>query len=336
MQLGMPYETSPEAEEGTMLHDRIAKGGNTDGLDVEQAGAVEACMEFLMDAIRDSGLGTATFEQPVEVKRTDGTLLTKGTCDVLLTGKGDTCAVIDWKFGRVPVTDASSNLQLAAYALGAMQLIKAKSCTVHVFQPRIKRHTCHTFTKPEAIAANIDKVIRKATGDPLILNAGEACRYCKAKGICPAFRRTSDALALVCENAQALATPETLADYYQKAQIVKRFCTQVEDAMKAYLDEHGECAGYRYQEIAGKREVNDICGVAFALSDILTNSEFLDCCTASTSKLEALFIEKAVAAASVKGEKLTKKDAKARFEETTKDFIQRGTPTRRIVLKEKE
>lgn len=337
MQLGMPYETSPEAEEGTMLHSRVAHGGNTEGLDTEQAGAVEFCMEFLMDTIRDSGLGTATFEQPIEVRRQDGTLLTKGTCDVLLTGKNaDTCAVIDWKFGRTPVEDAASNLQLAAYALGAMQLIKASSCTVHVFQPRIKKHTCYTFTKPEAIIANIDKVIKRATGESMILNAGEACRYCKAKGVCPAFRRTSDALAVVRDNADALATPEKLADYYSKAQIVKKLCSQIEDAMKMYLDEHGECAGYRYQEIAGKREVNDICGVAVALSGIITNSEFLDCCTASTSKLESLYVEKACAAATANGQKLTKKDAKAQFESETAQFIQRGTPTRRIVLKEQQ
>ena len=335
MQLGFPPETSPEAEEGTMLHERVRRN-DTDGLDVEQAGAVEECRQFLEDTIRDSGLATATFENPLEIHDEDGSLLTKGTADVLLTGKGDTCAVIDWKFGRVPVEDAATNLQLAAYALGAMQLIKAQSCTVHVFQPRIKKHTQYTFSKPEAILQNIQKVISRAKSDALILRAGEACRYCKAKAVCPAFRRQTDALAILRDNADALATPERLAEYYAKTQIVKKFCTQIEDAMKAYLDEHGECAGYFYKEIAGKREVSDIAGLCVAVDGLITHSEFLDCCTASTSKVEALFVEKLTAAATANGGNITKKDAKAKFEEVAAAFIQRGTPSRRIELKQAE
>ena len=334
MQQGIEETPSPEAQEGTMLHDRV-RTGDLSGLDTEQADAVRRCIEFRDNLREQTGLTTLRSEQPLELRDTQGNLLTKGTTDVLLTGgTGAPCAIVDWKFGRTPVEDAASNLQGASYALGAMQLTGAKSCTFHVFQPRIKKHTSYTFTKPEAIIANIDKVIKRATGESLILNAGEACRYCKAKGVCPAFRRTSDALAVVRDNADALTTPEKLADYYSKAQIVKRFCTQVEKAMKAYLDEHGECAGYRYQESAGEREVNDIEGAASALSGILTNSEFLGCCTASICKLEALFIEKACAAATAKGQKLTKKDAKAQFESETESFIQRGTPTRKIVLKE--
>ncbi|MBO4619439.1 MAG: DUF2800 domain-containing protein, partial [Victivallales bacterium] len=241
---------------------------------------------------------------------------------------------IDWKFGRVPVPDVSGNLQLAAYALGAMQLTGATRCVAHVFQPRIKAHTCHEFTRPDAIARNIRRVIDRATSGPLVLEAGEQCRYCKAKAVCPAFKAQTDALAVMRDSTKALTTPETLATYYAKAQIVKRFCTQVEDAMKAYLDEHGECAGYAYQEVAGRREVSDICGLCFAVSDIITRGEFLECCTASTAQVESLYVDKVCAAASAKGEKLTKKDAKERFEAGAAAFISRAKPTRIVVFKE--
>lgn len=334
MQFGMPDEPSLEAEEGTILHACVAKN-TVEGLDAEQEEMVLSCRAFLEARIAASCLGTATFEQPIEVRNAAGNLLTKGTCDVLLTGKGDHCEVIDWKFGRVPVPDAARNLQLAAYAIGAMQLVKASSCTVHIYQPRIKHHAEYTFTQPEAILSNIQTVIARATKKVLILNAGEEqCRYCKAKAVCPAFRKTCDSLAVARDNADALATPETLADYYSRAQIAKKFVATIEDAMKAYLDEHGECCGYHYKEVAGKRECTDIAGLHCAVDGVISPSEFLECCTVSISSLEAAFIEKLCATAAVSGGKITKKDAKAKFAEMTERFVGRGKSTRRIERKE--
>ena len=326
----MPDENSPEAEEGTMLHSCVAKN-TIQGLDGEQSDMVLSCRAFLEARIAATKFDTATMENPVEIHREDGRLLTKGTCDVLLTGKSGECEVIDWKFGRIKVAEAARNLQLAAYALGAIQLIGAKSCTVHVFQPRIGYHSQYTFSRPTAILANIERVVMRSTSGPLILNPGESqCRYCKAKGVCPAFRRQCDSLAIAQDRERLLADPATLADYYGKAKVVKAYCVAIEKAMKTYLDQHGECAGYRYREVQGDRECTDKAGLHVALDNVISPSEFLDCCSVSVSSLENMFVEKLCAAAEASGGKITKTAAKEKFAEMCDNFIGRGKPSYRI------
>lgn len=333
MQLGIPADTSPDAEEGTMLHRAVATG-NRDGLDGEQAALVEECTEFLASLVRDTGLDQVSYEQPLTVRALDGTELTHGTADILMYSPAmpDTCAIVDWKFGRVPVEDTAGNLQLAAYALGAMQLTGADTCQAHIYQPRIRRHVSHVFRSPEAIEANIREVVRAATSGPMVLNPGEAqCRYCLAKGDCPALRRQSYALAAACAEGSALADPATLARWYEAAQTAKLLVARIEAAMREYLEQHGECAGYRYREVAGRREVDDICHAAIQLSDILTNSDFLGCCSVSVGQLEGAVCDRLQAQAAAHGEKLSRAEARRQFAELMDGVLTRGTPTRKIV-----
>ena len=333
MQLGIPEETSPDAEEGTRLHRAVATG-DTEGLDAEQLDLVERCKAFLVSLVESTGLDHVTYEQPLVVSGLDGTELTRGTADIVAfsPSRPESCAIIDWKFGRVAVEDTATNLQLAAYALGAMQLTGADTCEAHIYQPRLGRHVSHTFRSPEAIAANIRAVVRAATSGPMVLNPGEAqCRYCRAKADCPALRRQSDALAVACAEGSALTDPATLAKWYEAAQTAKLLVARVESAMREYLDQHGECAGYRWQEVAGRREVDDICHAAIQFSDIITNSEFLSCCSVSVSQLESAVCDRLQAQAVAAGGKLSRAEAKRRFSEMSEGVVRRGDPSRKIV-----
>lgn len=331
MQQGIKDTPSPEAAEGTMLHERVVSG-YLGGLDMEQSDAVRRCIEF-RDSLR-TGYDTMRSEKSLELRDTQGNLLTKGTCDVLLTDTMcNKCAIIDWKFGRTPVADCAGNYQLAAYALGAMELTGAPECEAHIYQPRIGAHTQYTFRQPAPIIRNLSHIMARAMrGDKLELNPGEEqCRYCKAKSECPAFRRMASAVAAVAQDSAALSDPATLAKWYGNALAVRKYCDQVEAAMKAYLDQHGECGPYRWKETAGRREVDDISHAFFALSDILTQSQFLDCCTVAVGRLEDAVARRLQAQAEAKGGKLTEREAKTQFAALMDGILRNGTPTRKIV-----
>jgi hypothetical protein len=336
MQLGLSEPPSPDAEEGTRLHAAVATG-DADGLDSEQSDLVRQCTEYLAALVERTGLDHVTYEQPLTIRDSYGEEITHGTADIVATSPDhpDRCAVVDWKFGRVPVEATATNLQLAAYALGAMQLSGASECEAHVFQPRIGRHVCHVFAASDAIQRNLRAISEACTAEALVLNPGEEqCRYCLARSACPALRMRLGELATGGEAEAARTDPDAVARNYETAQLAKRMVADAEERMRDYLDQHGECLGYRYREVAGRREVDDICHAAVMLSDILTNSEYLGCCTVSVPQLEGIVCDRLQAQAEAHGEKLSRADAKKQFAALLDGALTRGEPTRKIERRE--
>lgn len=330
MQLGLEEEQSPEAAEGTMLHDRIARG-DFDGLTAEQSELCAACLKFLAEVAGGENSGAKIYhEQRVQVHATDGTLLTEGTADVVIDYPDGRLAVIDWKFGRNPVREVNRNLQLAAYCVGAMQKYDRQACHGYIYQPRCYAASDYNFTKPDAILANIGRVIAMAQAPQLVLNAdGDACKYCLAKNTCPAFRAKFAALA--ARPTYDLTNPQQLAALYEASKRVEKFCRDIKAAMEVYIAEHGECCGYRFKEKPGNRECTDVLGMFDLVRDYITPGEFTQVCAVSIGKLVDAIVEKLVAAAKASGSKLTKVAAKAQAEQMLAALVQRGTPTTTIV-----
>ena len=330
MQIGLEQPESQEAAEGTMLHDRIARG-DFEGLTTEQAELCAACLKFLADVSGGENSGAKIYhEQRLQVIGTDGALLTEGTADVVIDYPDGRLAVIDWKFGRNPVREVNRNLQLAAYCVGAMQKYNRTACHGYIYQPRCYAASDYNFTKPDAILANISRVIALAKAPQLMLNAdGEACKYCLAKNTCPAFRAKFAALA--ARPAYDLTNPQQLAALYEASKRVEKFCREIKTAMETYIASHGECCGYRFKEKPGNRECTDVLGMFYLVRDYITPGEFTKVCSVSIGKLVDAIVEKLIAAANASGEKLTKVAAKEQAETLLADLVQRGSPTNTIV-----
>ena len=329
MQEGLPEVRTPEADEGTMLHERVATR-NLAGLTTEQETLVRECLAFVDGLIAKGGEGVQVFyEVRLEIKRVDGKVLTYGTADVVILYPDGTAKVVDWKFGRTPVTEAARNLQLASYAVGVMQKYNVSAVEVIVFQPRIHAVTSYTFTKPANILHNIGLVIAAAEDDRLVLNAGDACRYCTAKAICPAFRAKFSALD--GSEKRDLTDPAILLEYWEKSKVVERFIKEVKEAVEAYVEENGELGGWKFKEKPGNREITDVPGLAEKLSELLTAREFASACKVSVTGIIDQIVQKTVAAATAEGIKLTKTDAKKNAEAMLSEFIRRGKPTRTLV-----
>jgi hypothetical protein len=326
MQYGLEEVRTPEAEEGTMLHERIVTR-DLGGLNTEQESLVCKCIEFL-ESKKTEDLKECLQEVRLTIR--DGeNVLTYGTADVVLLYE-DFARVIDWKFGRNPVTDANRNLQLAAYALGVMQKYGVSSVEVIVYQPRIYAVTAYTFTKPDNIRKNIARVIEAAKNtEYLILHAGEACRYCLAKAKCPAFRDHFEALTV--SQSPALDNPDVLLEYFEKSRQAERFIKEIDEAFKRYIEENGSLGGWRFKEKPGNREIKDVSGLYQRIAYLVTPGELSAACKLSVTGVLDIMVEKYLTIAKAEGIKLTKTDAKKKAEQELGDLIQRGKPTRTLV-----
>lgn len=328
MQQGLPDTTSAAAEEGTPLHAAVANN-STEGLTSEQAVVVESCLNYL-----DGLTGPADVvlqEHPLVI--TDGTeTLTTGTADIVKFNSLDgVLDVIDWKFGYIPVNTVCNNIQLATYAAGAMQEFGVSRCRAHVFQPRIHQVSTYEFTDINAILSNIRKIIQNAKSDKLLLNAtDDACRYCKARLNCPAFRMKYQKLAASAGTCD-LANINTLVELYDASRDVKTFINEIESKVKQTIEEKGSCGKYVFEVKDGAREVKDLNALYSVVKKYLTTQEFNAACKVSLTKLESALAEKFVAAEAVLGNKLTKTEAKKRCYDMISSLITRGNPTKSIV-----
>jgi hypothetical protein len=157
-----------------------------------------------------------------------------GTADAILVD-GDHLHVIDLKTGRVAV-DAEDNKQLLTYALGAMRQLKAPTsitCTMHIFQPRVG-HSKWTVSglRLELHGRRLQSAAELAlTGDAPTHPSPDACRYCKAKTICPSMREKVQEVARSDFKPDTTVTPEML----DNAVLVAAWADAVQSAAKEQL-----------------------------------------------------------------------------------------------------
>ena len=332
MQKGLPDTTSAAAEEGTLLHAALAKF-SADGLNSEQTEVFESCVNYLDSLTTGTGNDEIITELPLTIK--DGSeVLTTGTADVVIYNSDmHEVSIIDWKFGYTPVMNVMNNIQLATYAVGAMQKYGVSTCKAHVFQPRIRIVSGYTFTDQKAIIANINNIINKAQSEKLVFNAtDESCRYCKARLNCPAFRMKYQKLA-ASSATYDLTNINTLVELYEASRSIKTFVSDIENRVKQVIEEQGECGKYVFDIKEGNREIKDLNTLYSVVKDYLTPQEFNNACKVSIGKLEKLLAEKFIAAEAITGVKLTMTEAKKRCYDMLSTLVTRGNPTKTITVK---
>ena len=206
----MPYEPAGEAAAlGTALHElseRILRGEQIDDPDIP-ADHIEMAQSY---ANYVNGISEKPRKKLIEVNLDAGLKSLHpslgGTADAVVV-EGNHLHIIDAKFGRVPV-EAENNKQLMTYALGAMRQLNAPAdiqCTMHIFQPRAG-HSKWTVSGVDLISHGHDLVnsARLALSpDAPTIPSPDACKYCKAKTICPSMRQK------VQDNARKDFAPDT-------------------------------------------------------------------------------------------------------------------------------
>jgi hypothetical protein len=233
----MPYEVAGEAAAiGTAIHELseiILRGGSIPtGTDPDHLSMAQGYANFVNTLVENPR------KKLIEVNLDEGLQSLHpalgGTADAVLVD-GNHLHVIDLKTGRVAV-DANDNKQLLTYALGAMRQLKAPStieCTMHIYQPRVG-HSKWTVSgnRLELHGRRLQEAAELAlSGDAPTNPSVDACRYCKAKTICPSMREKVQETARSDFKPDTTVTPEMLDD----AALVAAWADAVQAAAKEQL-----------------------------------------------------------------------------------------------------
>lgn len=279
-----PDTTSVYAQEGTLAHELcelklkkyttvMPKGTYTRAHNKimkselwqnEMEGTSEAYLEYVKEIMLACEIAPAVLiEKRVDFSRyvPDGF----GTADCLILA-GDTLHVIDYKHGKGVVVDADHNSQMMLYALGAMDelslLYRFKSVHMVIVQPRVSNISEFTMTadeltdwgetvvKPKAEAAMSGK------GE---FEAGDWCRFCRAKQQCKTRYESNDSLysELSAQHDPRLITLDELGEYLRRG---RDMATWLEDMKEYALSESlagADVPGWKAVEGRGSRAFTD-------------------------------------------------------------------------------
>lgn len=188
-----------------------------------------------------------------------------GTADCLILA-GDTLHVVDYKHGKGVVVDADHNPQMMLYALGAMSelslLYRFKFVHMTIVQPRVNNISEFTMTADELIEWGETVVKPKAeaaisgNGE---FEAGDWCRFCRAKQQCKTRYESNDSLypELSAQHDPRLITLEKLGEYLKRG---KDMAAWLEDMKEYALSESlagAEVPGWKAVEGRGSRAFTD-------------------------------------------------------------------------------
>jgi hypothetical protein len=114
-----------------------------------------------------------------------------GTADIVAYPDPRRLIILDWKFGTGVPVSAVGNAQLRYYACVAIERLRAWSTVeevdLHICQPRVPDgNSSERVTIDELDAFRV--ALRKAIDGPPTLAAGDWCRWCRARAVCPEQR----------------------------------------------------------------------------------------------------------------------------------------------------
>lgn len=188
-----------------------------------------------------------------------------GTADCLILA-GDTLHVIDYKHGKGVVVDADHNPQMMLYALGAIDelslLYRFKSIHMVIVQPRVNNISEFTMTADELREWGESVVKPKAeaaiSGNGTF-EAGDWCRFCRAKQQCKTRYESNDSLypELSAQHDPRLITLEELGEYLRRG---RDMAAWLEDMKEYALSESlagAEVPGWKAVEGRGSRAFTD-------------------------------------------------------------------------------
>jgi hypothetical protein len=243
----MPYEPPGEAAAiGTAIHElseAMLRGDALNQADYEDShwNMASSYVKFINELIENPR------KKLIEVNVDDGLKSLHqalgGTADAVLVD-GNHLHVIDLKTGRVPV-EAENNRQLLTYAVGVMRKFKAPSditCTMHIFQPMVG-HSSWTVDGARLIQHGVD--LQQAATLALSYDAPtspspDACKYCRAKIICPSIRQKVQDNARKEFSTDTTVTPEML----DLAAIATSWAEAVQEAAKQQIKEMKTIEGW--------------------------------------------------------------------------------------------
>ena len=277
-----PQPSSSYADEGTLLHDTIADVLNCVGepetfLGRKHAEAV--LTQDLIDAKLLPALASLDSVDPdnlmtymVETRVGFGDLLPDvfGSTDLL--GRIDGRAVVlDWKFGDGVPVSPEENAQLLFYAAAAKRTPQtqwvfdgADEVELIIVQPPSVKRWVTTPARVEAFEQELVAAVKTALKPDAPLAAGDHCRWCAAKPVCPLMTGAVDRMV----KAKLEALPhDQIAHYLTQVPLIESFIKDLQQLAHGLLEEGQQVPGWKLVPKRATRQwVNEDKAVAFLSS----------------------------------------------------------------------
>lgn len=255
-----PKPSSSYANEGTLLHDTIADvldGKGTPESYLYRKHEEAVLTQDLLDskllvalAALDEIDPQGEMEYAVESRVGFGDLLPDvfGSTD-LLGRVGDRAVVLDWKFGDGVAVEVEENAQLLFYAAAAIRTPEtawvfegAREVELIIVQPPSVKRWTTTVKRIQQFEAELVRAVKKALKPDAPLAAGDHCKWCAAKPICPLMTGAIDRIA----KAKIEALPvDQIAHYLDQVPMVEAFIKDLQQLAHGLIEEGKAVPGWK-------------------------------------------------------------------------------------------
>ena len=274
-----PQASSSYADTGTLLHDTIADILDKGGKPEDYIGRQHADIVLTQDLIDDKLLPALAaldevdpngmMEYAVESRVGFGDLLPDvfGSTDML--GRiGDRAVVLDWKFGDGVPVEVEENAQLLFYAAAAIRTPEtawvfdgAEEVELIIVQPPSVKRWTTTVGRIKSFEAQLFDAVKVALKPDAPLAAGDHCKWCAAKPICPVMTGAVD--RLLKEKIEALPV-EQIAHYLNQLPMLESFLKDLQQLAHDIMEVGQKVPGWKLvNKRATRRWIDEIKAVAF-------------------------------------------------------------------------
>ena len=255
-----PQGGSTYADEGTLLHDAIAKVLETDcdpytlvGTKLNDSVLTEDLIEdklLVALAALDEVDPEGKMEYAVESRVGFGDLLPDVFGSTDFVGRlGDRAVVLDWKFGDgVPVA-AEENYQLLFYAAASIRTPEtawafegAKEVELIIVQPPHVRRWTTTVERIKEFEKELVQAVKTALKPEAPIASGDHCRWCAAKPICP---QMTGAIDRMVKAKMEVLPVEQIAQYLDQVPMVEAFIKDLQKLAQGLLEEGQSVPGWK-------------------------------------------------------------------------------------------
>ena len=299
-----PKPSSKYADEGTLLHNVMAELimgdeppefylGTTYEDQVLTQELIDNKIKPALEAL-DAIDPQRIMEIEAETRVNFGDLLPNVFGSTDLIGRlGNRAVVLDWKFGDGVMVEVEENPQLMFYAAAAMRTkglewafkdVQEVECVI-VQPPAVKRWVT-TVARVKQFERDLVAAVTTSAHSYAPLNAGDHCRYCPAKPICPQMTGAAErALKVQIKELD----PAKIGEYLATADLVEKWITDLRELAQKILESGEPVPGYKLVPKRPTRQwVNEETAQQALIDAGISEDDLFDTVMLSPAKVEKL------------------------------------------------
>jgi hypothetical protein len=199
-----------------------------------------------------------------------------GSCD-LLGRIGDRAIVLDWKFGDGVAVGVEENEQLLFYAAAAMRTPSvawvfdgATEIECVIVQPPSVKRWVTTVERVKIFENNLVASVKESQKANAGLSAGEHCRWCAAKPICP---KMTGAVDRALQEQLASLNADMIGGYLKNCDLLEQWITDLRALAHQMLEADKPVPGWKLVNKRATRQWANEDQAADVLAKVIPEAE---------------------------------------------------------------